>query len=254
MDCISEGSDDILRSRLEDTIYLCEKRGTPCFLGFLDLREQASARRMLAAMTRADGYAFYGGYPEAERCFLAVYPDYYSAEMCDYPLRSVGFRYRVQKEISHRDVLGTLMSIGIRRDAVGDILCGEGVSVVFLRSDITDYVCEQIDRIGGEGVTVVADYDGDLPISVRYEPIHETIASPRLDSVVKALVHCSREKAAELIRVGAVSIDHRPIESVSAFVAADATISVRGYGRFLIQQIGPETKKGRLALRAGKRI
>ena len=254
MDCISEGSDDVLRARIEDTLRLCDKRGTPCFLGFLDLREQATARCILTSMTKLEGFAFFGGYSEAERCFLSVFPDYYSEDMCDYPLRCVAFRYRMQKEITHRDVLGTLMSIGIRRDAVGDILCGKGFSVVFLRSDITDYVCEQIDRIGGEGVTIVADYTGELPLSVHYEPIRETVASPRLDSVVKALIHCSREKAADLIRVGAVSIDHRPVESVSACVAADATVSVRGYGRFLIQQIGPETKKGRLTLLAGKRV
>ena len=254
MDCISEGSDDILRARIEDTVYLSDKRGMPCYLGFLDLREQASARLMLPAMAEADSYAFYGGYPEAERCILSVSPVYYAAEEADYPLCAVAFRYRAQKQLTHRDVLGTLMSIGIRRDAVGDILCGEGLSVVFLRNDVSRYVCEQIDRIGGEGVKTIPDYDGELPLSVEYESIRETVASPRLDSIVKALIHCSREKAAELIRVGSVSVDHRPVESVSAIVSENATVSVRGHGRYIIYQIGPETKKGRLTLLAGRRL
>lgn len=254
MDCISDGSDDVLRARVTDLVFLCEKRGTPCYLGFLDLREQAAARLMLPSLVDVDRYAFYGGYPEAERCLLSIIPAYCSAEASDYPLCAVAFRYRTQKTLTHRDVLGTLMSLGIRRDAVGDILCGEGLSVVFLRSDVSRYVCDHVDRIGGEGVKTIANYDGELPLSVEYESIRETVASPRLDSVVKALIRCSRENAAELIRVGSVSIDHRPMESVSAMVTENATISVRGYGRYVIYQIGPETKKGRLTLLAGRRL
>ena len=254
MDCISDGSDDVLRARIEDLVCLCEKRGTPCFLGFLDLREQAVARLVLSSLLDTDRYTFYGGYPEAERCVLSVYPAYYVAEPADFPLCAVAFRYRTQRRLSHRDVLGTLMSAGIRRDAVGDILCGEGLSVAFLSNDIARYVCEQIDRIGGEGVQTIPNYDGELPLSVEYEPIRETVASPRLDGIVKALIHCSREKAAELIRIGSVSVDHRPTASVSTMISANTTVSVRGYGRYVIRQIGPETKKGRLTLLADRRL
>lgn len=254
MACISDGSDEVLRSRIEDTIYLCEKRQNPCFLGFLDLHELAVAHDLLPHLTDNDSFAFYGGYAEAERCILSVFPPFCPAEYDEYPLRVVAFRYREQKDLTHRDVLGTLMSIGIRRDAIGDILCGKGISVVFLRSDITDYVCEQIDRVGGEGVRVIADYDGKLPISINYESIRDTIASPRLDSVVKVLIRSSREKAAELIRLGAVSINHRPVASVSTAVAVNDTVSVRGYGRYIVRQIGPETKKGRYLLLVDRRL
>lgn len=254
MDSISEGSIEVLRSRIEDTIRLCDKRSVPCFLGFFDLREQADAQRLLRSLITDEQVAFFGGYADAERTMLSVSPSYYCAEERDYPLRVVAFRYRTQKQLTHRDVLGTLMSLGIRRDAVGDILCGVGISVVFLREEICPYVCEQIDRIGGEGGTVVADYDGELPITVEYEAIRETIASPRLDSVVKALVRTSREQAAEWIRSGAVSINHQPTDAVSKSVSEGDTLSIRGFGRYLIDQIGPVTKKGRLALHARRRL
>lgn len=254
MACISDGSDEVLRSRIEDTLYLCEKRQTPCFLGFMDLREQATAHLILPSLVGKNRFAFFGGYTDAERCVLSIFPAFYSEEELDYPFRTVAFHYRAQKELTHRDILGTLMSVGIRRDAVGDILCGKGLSVVFLRSDITDYVCGQIDRIGGEGVRMTVDYVGELPISVEYEQIRDTIASPRLDSIVKSLTRCSREKAAEMVRLGHVSINHRPIELVSATVETEDTISIRGYGRYIIRQIGPETKKGRLLLLVDKRL
>ena len=250
MDCISEGSSSVLYARIDDTVRLCDKRGVPCFLGFLDLRERAIAAEYLAGLVV--NYAWFGGYEEAERSLLAIFPSYMEIEPWDYPLCPVAFRYRPVRNITHRDVLGTLMAAGIRRDKVGDILCGEGISVVFLREEIKAFVCEQIDRIGGEGVTVIPDYTGELPLAREYEEIRETIASARLDAMVKALIRLSREKAADMVRLGAVSVNHIPVESVSLSLTAPCTISIRGYGRFLIDQIGPETKKGRLLLCARK--
>lgn len=254
MGCISEGFGNALRSRIEDTVRLCDKRGAPCFLGFLDLREQAEAQGILRSLVTDEQIVFFGGYPDAERTVLSVSPPYYRAEESDFPLRTVAFRYRTQKKLTHRDVLGTLMSLGIRRDAVGDILCGDGISVTFLREEIAAYACEQVDRIGGEGVTIIADYDGELPISIEYESRHETIASARLDSVIKALIRVSREQAAELIRIGAVSLNHQCVDSVPKSISGGDVLSVRGYGRYYIDQIGPVTKKGRLALYARRRL
>ena len=209
---------------------------------------------MLRSVSADISVRYFGGYPDAERTMLSASPSYLPAEERDYPICAVAFRYRTQRALTHRDVLGTLMSVGVRRDALGDILCGDGISVVFVRAEVASYICEQIDRIGGEGVEVVAHYEGDLPIREEYEAIRDTVASQRLDSVVKALVRCSREQAAEIIRLGAVSVNHLPIESVTKSITDGDIVSVRGYGRFYIDQVGPETKKGRLRLCADKLI
>lgn len=254
MACTSNVSDHILRSRIEDTVRLCDKRGVPCFLGFLDLREQAFAQQLMPYNTADVTLSFFGGYPEAERAILCVAPAYYTTAQSDYPVCVVAFRYRAQTKLTHRDVLGTLMNLGIKRDTVGDILCGEGLSVVFARDEVAPFICEQVRRIGGEGVTAIPHYDGELPIHVEYECIHESVASPRADSVVKALIRCSREQAADSIRLGSVSINHIPIDTVSKLINEGDTVSIRGFGRFYIDQIGPATKKGRLTLLARRRL
>ena len=252
MACISD-EDKRLFSRLEDLLYLSEKRCSPCFLGFLDLREQALLRQKLRSVNQQQWH-FFGGYEDAERAFLAVYPDYYDSSGMEYPFTAVAFRYRRSQSLTHRDFLGTLLAAGVKRDTIGDILCGDGLSVAFISTEITPFVCDQIQRVGGEGVTLTPDYTGDLPISRSYQDIHDTVASARLDAVVKALIHTSREDAAQMIRTGLVSVDHLPTDSVAHFLSAPCTISIRGYGRYLIDQLGPETKKGRLQLFARKCI
>lgn len=242
-----------LRSRIEDTLFLCDRRSTPAFLGFLDEMEQHIARQILASAD-PNRYLFWGGHDDAERCILGCFPDYMISEKEAFPLVRIAFRYRAEKSLSHRDVLGTLLAQGIKREAVGDILCADGLVVVFLREEIAPYIREQITKIGGVGVKIDEAVDEPLPALRTYTELQDTIASPRLDAVVKSLVRCSREKAAQLIVDGMVNYNHIPATVVSATVLADSAISVRGYGRFIVDQIGPQTKKGRLYLSARKCI
>lgn len=252
MACISD-EDKRLYARVDDIFYLCEKRSAPCFLGFLDLREQALVRGKLGT-SASSIWCLYGGYNDAERAMLAVFPDYLQVEDLQFPFAAVAFRFRSSQHLSHRDFLGTLLSVGVRRDTIGDILCGDGLAVVFISEEIIPYVCEQIQRVGGEGVTLEPYYDGDLPVSRAYQEIRDTVASPRLDAVVKALIHVSREEAAQMIRAGLVAVDHLPTDHISRQLSAPCTVSVRGYGRFLLDSLGPETKKGRLQFSARKCI
>ena len=245
----SDLGNSVLLARVEDTFRLCDKRQSPCFFGFLDLQEQAQIRQLLS---RREGWFLFGGYPEAERRLLAVFPAYIQPEDVVCPLYAVAFHYRRERRLTHRDFLGTLLSAGIRRDVIGDILCGDGLSVVFLKDEIVDFICDEITKIGGEGVKVTPYYDGELPIIRQFKDISETVASSRLDVIIKALLHCSREEAARLIRVGNVSVDHLVTDQVAQNLTAPCTVSVKGSGRYLIDQIGPPTKKGRLALCARK--
>lgn len=245
--------DQLFHSRVEDTVRLCEKRHYAAFIGFLDEREQMEAELVLRRLC-VESYRFFGGYDDAERRMLGVFPVDDMADVSSFPLCTLAFHYRADKLLTHRDVLGTLMAAGLRRDAVGDILCEQGLAVVFLRKEICAYVCDQVTKIGGESVRIETDYVGELPAAHSFAEIRDTVASPRLDAVLSALLRCSREQSAQLIRSEAVSIDHTVVRSVSRSVEAAQKVSVRGYGKYIIDELGPETKKGRLRFLARKYI
>ena len=65
--------DRLFEAKIEDCLRLGEKR--PAFLGFLDLSERAYAEGYLRR-AHAENYRFFGGFPEAERTVLGVFPDY----------------------------------------------------------------------------------------------------------------------------------------------------------------------------------
>ncbi len=75
---------------------------------------------------------------------------------------------------------------------------------------------------------------------------------PRLDAVLKVMIGSSREEAARRIAAGLVSVNHAPCLSASAAVKEGDRVSVRGEGRFLVDALGPPTRKGRLFITVKK--
>lgn len=235
----------LLKARIEDAVRLCKRRSSPVFIGFLDAHQQAVAKSMLPKGEDVI-WSFYGGHPEGERALLGVSPDFLPLEEAWFPLTAMAFRYRSGEKITHRDVLGALLSAGVRREMVGDILCGDGLSVVFVKDEVVSFLQEEITKIGGEGVHSEVPFIGELPAMHTFVERRDTVASPRLDAVLRVCLSTSREEAARRVELGTVSINHLPCTAVSAEVHEGDVLSVRGSGRFRVAKLGPPTRKGRL--------
>lgn len=250
MACISDASDEdaLLRARVEDACHLCNVRSCPRFVGFLDEHQQAVARAVLHEKGLSD-FLFFGGYPEAERTLLGVFPAFIPPEEALFPVRAIAFRYRTVAALTHRDFLGALLATGIRRDKLGDILCTPGETVVLADEELAPFLAESVTKIGSEGVRAEYPYTGAIEVRREFREWQDTIPSPRLDAVLHVALRVSREEASRRICAGAVSVNHMPALSVSAAVNEGDVLSVRGAGRFRVAQIGPPTRKGRLILR-----
>lgn len=249
MDSTSE--DRLLIARAEDAVMLCQKHSYPHFIGFLDERQRALLTSQFKHFADVQ-LLFWGGHEQAERTLLGAFPDFMQPDVSLFPMAPLTFRYRTSTALSHRDFLGTLLGHGIRREKVGDILCFPGKTVAFVSEDVAGFLSDQITKVGGEGVTLIQGLDEPLHFSRTYKELQMTVASPRLDNVVKALIGCSREKAATAIVSGLVSCNHQSCENVSKTVCEGDILSIRGYGRFRVVALSERTKKDRLVLIAHK--
>ncbi len=247
----STSEDKWLSARVADAITLCDRQSCPHFVGFLDEGQRAQVMPLLQR-EKAVSFRFFGGFDGAERTVLGVFPPFIEPEDALFPLRVLKFSYRAQAALSHRDFLGTMLSCGIRREAVGDIVCGAGETIAVVSEEVAPFLQQQIEKVGGEGVTVTTADGETLTVERRFQSISATVASPRLDNVVKALMGCSREKAAAAIVGGLVSVNHVPCDAVAKTVVEGDILSLRGVGRFRIEALSAHTKKGRLFLSAQK--
>ncbi|MCI1964895.1 MAG: YlmH/Sll1252 family protein [Oscillospiraceae bacterium] len=240
-----------LETRFHDLVRLGSSGGRARFMGFLDEREVLAAQR-LAKGEKNGNILLWGGYSGAERAMLGVFPDFMEPDEAKFPMEAMTVSFRKCDRLSHRDFLGALVHTGIERSALGDILVEEGRCVFFCRREISDFVLLQITKIGGTGVKMARGFDEPLPLAHHFEEWSAVIASARLDCAAAAAVSSSRGKASSMIHSGLVQLNHEVVVSPSEEVREGDMLSVRGKGRFVLDRVGPVTKKGRLMIRGRK--
>lgn len=242
----------LLIARLEDVIKASAKKQFPSFIGFLNEQEISLLLQHLKK-SQINNYRFFGGYENSDRCLLGVsFGDY--IEDYYYPITGISFKYKAEFKLTHRDFLGSLMGLGLKREAIGDILVGDGYTVVFVKDEIKNYVISQIQKVGSVGVSVKEWDSYTLPVKNYFENISCTVSSARLDNIVSALVPLSREKSATIIKQGMVFVNSVLTDNVSYIVKPADKISIRGKGKFIISEFSGLTKKGRLKLIVQKYI
>lgn len=261
---------ELLEARLEDHLSRSE-RGELAVSRFLTPGERKLAERWLSARGVQSRAVFWGGYSGAERACLFLLPDFYAdlPDLMPKPgedpaltlpdadavaaVKITGSGFRA---LAHRDYLGSLLGLGLERDAMGDICVQNGhEAVVFCLRKLVPFLLSDLQKVASDTVKC-REYHPDAQFTDgrNYQPISDTVASPRLDCVVAALTNLSRENAQNAVRAGLVEVDFEPEERVDRLLEAPATVSVRGYGRFILRAFDGETRKGRLRLRADKLV
>ena len=189
---------------------------------------------------------FWGGFSEAERVVFGAFPDYLQPLEESFPIMGATVAFRKQDALQHRDFLGAFLALGLNRETLGDILVEDGRAVFFVRKEVSSVLLDGIQKVGRVGVSIQSGFQKPLPVAHRFKEISGVVASPRLDCLAALLTGLSREKAAGLIRSGLVMVDHEVFQEPSLTVREGVNLSVRGTGRFIIDRLGPVTKKGRL--------
>jgi len=195
---------------------------------------------------------FWGGYDGSERNmarFSSAQYDYNYDE--PYPACALVIARKSKEVFSHRDYLGSVLALGIKREMIGDIVIRESDAVVFCVEEIASYVEDNLFKIGHDSVTVRReDCIENLEIKREFEEISLTVSSMRADCIVSALCNVSRSGASELIERGLVTLNYEVLTSNSRIAGADDVISVRGKGKFKIGSDSKPTRKGRIHINA----
>ncbi|ASJ93727.1 RNA-binding protein [Staphylococcus epidermidis] len=189
---------------------------------------------------------FFGG-PHVERKRAIIAPLYFKPQPEDFELTLFELQYPKKfVTIQHQHVLGTLMSLGIQRDQLGDIIVGEDIQFV-LTKQLESYIISELTRIKGATVKLNSIPTEDMIQSEENWKVHSTTVSAlRLDVVLKEIIHKSRNIAQQLIIKKRVKVNHTVIDSTDFQLEQNDLLSIQGYGRAQIVEIGGKTKKNKL--------
>lgn len=236
-----------LFSHAYDLYVKAEKTGRAFFSDFLSPLE---AREISDAFPK-DSVAFFGGYDDAERV-MAVFG---KAEEGDFPIACVEIATKNDSSLTHQACLGTVLSLGLKRTGVGDIIIDGSKAFVFCLDNLAHYISDGLTKVGGTGVkTKVSDGSGASVPKRQYKEKTASLSSLRLDCVVSAASGKSRSNASELISRAQVFVNYKAITSQSHTVCDGDVVTVRGEGKFLIRTENNLTRKGRIFVKILKYI
>ena len=249
LDSVSQSSEErVLLGHVWDKWEQARRRNIPAVTAFLSPHEQAAAQRLLQAAGARD-YVFFGGYDTAERRQLHFLPDWQDTPDEDALAALRCTFYHGDKAPTHRDLLGSLMGLGVTRQSIGDILVSPDSADVLVASGIADFLLQQWDAAGRTPLRVKRISLPELlvpPVACR--DIHDTVASLRLDSIVATAFATSRARAAEAIAAGRVEVNWAECRKADKPVESGDVITLRGGGKCKLDSVGSPTKKGRFPI------
>lgn len=243
-------NDELIR-RAEDLALRCEKSATVTHTAFLTPAEQYALTNW-AKFHPDCRLLLYGGHPECERkaaFFLPYYMDEQELEPAEY------FRVLCAKSCfgapSHRDYMGAVLGMGIKREWIGDIWVEGDKATVFCLPSVEQHLLDSLERVGRYVVRTTK-----LELNLVEAPVRQvlkitfSVKSMRLDAVCAGMFGLSRTKAEELISLGNASLNYSQCVKCSAAVREGDIISVRGCGKGKVGAEGGLSRKGRLFVTA----
>ena len=240
-------SEELLRKRLLDLAAQSYRQNIYTYTGFLSMDELNIYEQMKGELVYA-APRVWGGQAACERCMVG----FGSEELLGYPgefpicrMKAEPTAEKFAEEISHRDVLGALMHLGIERSLIGDIIIRGKTAWFFCTDTIAPYLTENLIQIRHNRVRCQVVTGEVVELAPELESMVLNVASPRLDAVAAALTGQSRSRISSLFQEKKVFVNGRCRESGSLQLSPGDVISLRGYGKAIYDGVLGETKKGR---------
>lgn len=241
----------MMLARVLEKADTCREKCYVTSTRFLDMREAALAEEILHQRGE-HRWRFLGGHEDAERRVIVFLPDYLEdleADSEDMPITAIRCTKNKADTLTHRDYLGSLMGLQIKRECIGDILIGgHGADIVVLK-EIAPFLLLNYTKAGRKHLSTE-----EIPLSRLIVPvpkvtqIRDTVASLRLDAVCASLFRIPRTRAVEAIKGGRVFLNQRPCMQPDRDVTEGDKITLRGMGRGELEEVLGESRKKRIVI------
>lgn len=253
--------DKILLGQVLDKIDFVRQREKLENTDFLDMYQLSLVSNFLKKIDFTN-YIFYGGFEESERKVLILYPEKYNLEMVEKNYSKIIKIIRINlseedyKKYSHRNYLGGIVKIGMKREKVGDILVFDEGADILVKEESSLILKQELGTLTRfENAKFEILNIKDLrKQELKVEEISIIVPSFRLDNFVSDLAKTSRSKAVQIIESERVFINGKCETKVSKQVKSGDIITIRGKGRFVVKEFGGNTRSGRTVVKIEKYV
>ncbi|WP_281164937.1 RNA-binding protein [Liquorilactobacillus sicerae] len=236
-----------LIAEFNDLINQSELEYRPILTHFLNPRERVIIASLLG-QKRSVRFCSNGLFKQAERKRGIFYPEYFAPQQADYQLTLLEIKYPIKfAQLEHRQILGTLLASGLKRSAIGDIVTDGVRWQIIIEEPVAEFLKQEIERIGKIKVQLEeVSFAELLQPKVEWEKASFSVTSLRIDNLVASVCHFSRARCKQLLGAKRVHLNWMLVEQPDLDLKIKDVVSVRGFGRFQLADLGRISKKGRL--------
>lgn len=242
----------IFINRIKDLANSTYNQNRYNFSSFLSPDEQGLVDSIRSEIKHVD-YDFFGGHESCERQVIRFGSLDSLGYEEDFPICTLLIEPLIEKfsdDLSHRDFLGALMNLGIKRSVIGDIILKDKKAYVFCLSEVKDFIISELTRVKHTSIKITEiSLDNDDTLNRELKDIEILVSSNRFDAVVASICKLSRTKASLLFREKKVLLNNRICENNSYSLKPGNSFSIRGYGKFIYEGEGGKTRKDRVYLK-----
>jgi len=249
---VVDGSLLVFTRRAKDVLSAVAATDQVKIIDFLNTNEQST----LEGLARKMDYItvqFNGGFELADRRRAIIFPTFMSAESIDAKVSLFKIEVIGSGEITHSQVLGSLMSLAINRSVIGDIVVNSDGAFFASCSEFDDFLVDNFTMVGRYNIRLEL-LEEIIVNEQKFAEMEIIVSSMRLDVVVSALINASRSKAAEYLEAGFVRLNHAEVKKVSRICRIGDVLSIRKHGRFKIVENKKTTKRGKFVVVVNKNM
>lgn len=249
LDRASSPEDRVFIARMLDKIQLAGNKSETVVTDFCDPYQQGMISPVLFKVPGIS-FIWQGGYQMAERQRLVICPDFLDSSEADAEITAISVtgNFKFQK-LTHRDYLGSILGLGIKREKIGDLLVTERGCQLVVDREIADYITRNLTKVHRLTVKVEPISIDELEIpEEKVREVFATVSSLRLDAVAAVGFGVSRSKIAGEIAADKVRVNWNTVSEGSYTLKVGDRISARTRGRIEVHEIKGETKKGRISV------
>lgn len=250
----------LLVSKIFDKIALTEKQNKIQITDFLSPVEFRVARDIIE-MAGFKNYKVFSGIADADRNAIIFYPEkleeVFKQERFDY--NSIFSCIRISgclENYEHKIYLGGCIKLGIKREKIGDIVVFENGADIIISKDIEKFLIsnlQELNRFKNAKIEVIKLNEITEKVQ-KYKEMKIIVSSLRLDNVVAELAGTSRSKALEFLNQERVFINYKNETKPTKLVVGKDLITIRGKGKFIIDEIEGNTRSGKVVALVKKYI
>ena len=240
----------LLIAKIEDKINICNTKNKITVTDFFNEYQIATIEKELKSKKQKN-YFFYGGYDNSVRKVLIFYPEKISQENV---LNSINdflsvIKIKLPNEITgllkHKDYLGTIMSFGLVRERIGDIICFDNRAYIIVLKENAQYLKNELqqERRFKKAKIEIVSLDKIEEKESELEDIKISVNSLRLDNIISEIIKTSRKIAQEYLEEEKVFINYEIETKPTKQVKQNDLLVIRGKGKYIINEFLGQNKK-----------